>query len=93
MITQTVPALSFVTMTLALLFGFAIPLTLLVVLVRKYGCKKLPFFVGCATFFLAAIVLEGAVHSVVLGGGRAQALMAKPLFYALYGGLMAGLFE
>lgn len=93
MITQTVPALSFVTMTLALLFGIAIPLTLLAILVKKHGCKKLPFFVGCATFFLAAIVLEGLVHTVVLGGGRAQALMAKPFLYALYGGLMAGLFE
>lgn len=93
MITQTVPALSFVTMTLALLSGIAIPLTLLAFLTKKHGCKKLPFFVGCATFFLAAIVLEGAVHSVVLGGQWGQTLMSKPLLYALYGGLMAGLFE
>ena len=93
MITQTVPALSFVTMTLSLLSGIAIPLTLLAVLVKKQGCRKLPFFVGCATFFLAAIVFEGAVHAVVLGGQRGQTLMSKPLFYALYGGLMAGLFE
>lgn len=93
MITQTIPALSFVTMALALLAGIAIPLTLLLVLTKKHGCKKLPFFVGCATFFLAVIVLESAVHALVLGGQRGHTLMSKPLLYALYGGLMAGLFE
>ena len=93
MITQTVPALSFVTIGLSLLSGIAIPLILLTVLVKKHGCRKLPFFVGCATFLLAVIVLEGAVHAVVLGGQQGQTLMSKPLSYALYGGLMAGLFE
>lgn len=93
MINSTVPALSFVTMGMAALFGFLIPLVLLLVLKKKYGCKILPFFVGCATFFLFAVVLEGAFHTLILGGGRSEALMARPVLYALYGGFMAGLFE
>lgn len=92
-INSTVPALSFVTMGIAILFGFLIPAVLFLILKKKYDCKKLPFFVGCATFFIAAIVLEGLVHTIILGGGRAEILMAKPVLYGLYGGFMAGLFE
>lgn len=93
MITQTVPALSFVTISLVLLLGIAIPVTLLVILVKKYGCKKLPFIIGCATFFLFAIILEGTVHSIVLKGPAGQSIISNILMYSLYGGLMAGLFE
>lgn len=90
---STVPSLSFITMGISLLAGFVIPAVLFLFLQKKYGCKKLPFFIGCGTFFVFAIGLEGIVHSIVLGGGRAEALMANPVLYGLYGGLMAGLFE
>jgi len=93
MINSTVPALSFVTIGIAMVFGFLIPAVLFIVLRKKYDCKKLPFFAGCAGFFLGAVVLEGIFHAIILGGGRAQILMAKPVLYGLYGGFMAGLFE
>lgn len=93
MINSTVPVLSFVTIGIAIAFGFLIPAVLFLFLQKKYDCKKLPFFIGCGTFFLFAIVLEGIFHSLILAGGRAESLMSKPVLYGLYGGFMAGLFE
>lgn len=93
MMEAKVSGLSFVGMGTGMVFGFLIPVVLIILLRKKYACKMLPFFVGCGTFAVSAIVLESIVHSIVLGGGRGEALMAKPLVYALYGGLMAGLFE
>ena len=91
--TGSVPALSFVAMGISLLFGVAIPVGLFLFYYKKHNCKIMPFFIGCGVFVVFALVLEGALHAIILGGGRAQALMAKPLLYGLYGGFMAGLFE
>jgi uncharacterized membrane protein YhfC len=38
-------------------------------------------------------VLESLVHQIVLKGPRGAAIQGNVLYYALYGGLMAGLFE
>jgi len=91
--TGSVPTLSFVAMGISLLFGVAIPVGLFLFYYKKHNCKIMPFFIGCGVFVVFALVLEGALHAIILGGGRAQALMAKPLLYGLYGGFMAGLFE
>ena len=91
--TNTVPALSFVAMGISILFAVAIPVGLFIFYRKKYNCQIKPFFIGCGIFVIFALALEGALHTIILGGGRAQALMAKPLLYGLYGGFMAGLFE
>lgn len=93
MTSQTVPALSFVTMGISLLFGIAIPVGLFIYYRKKYDCKIKPFITGFAIFAIFALVLERIFHTITLGGGRQQALMAKPVLYGLYGGFMAGFFE
>lgn len=55
--------------------------------------KTFAIFIGCITFAIFALLLEGACNALILGGGRAQALMQKPILFGLFGGLMAGLFE
>lgn len=90
---QKVPLLSFVTNGISLAAAFTIPAVLFFFMQRNFGGKKVTFFIGCLTFVIFALVLEGIFHSVILAGGRGQALMAKPLLYGLYGGFMAGLFE
>ena len=55
--------------------------------------KTFAVFIGCITFAIFALALEGVCNSLILGGGRAQALMQKPILFGLFGGLMAGLFE
>ena len=72
MTAQSVPALSFVTMGISLLVAILIPVGLFVFYRKKFGCKKMPFFVGCATFAIFALVLEGIFHTIILGGERAE---------------------
>ena len=83
--TATVPALSFVAMGISIIFSVAIPVGLFIFYRKKYNCQIKPFFIGCGIFIIFELVLEGALHTIILGGGRAQALMAKPLLYGLFG--------
>lgn len=39
------------------------------------------------------MILEGACNALILGGGRAESLMQKPVLFGFFGGFMAGLFE
>lgn len=73
--------------------GLALPVGLLIFLWRKLRSSVMPFFAGCLTFFLAVMVLESLVHSLVLTGPFGQKIWETPWLYALYGGLAAGLFE
>ena len=73
------------------LVGLAAPVLLAVWLVKKYHCKIETILIGAGTFFLFALVLESLVHMVVLK--NVPAIQQNMLYYALYGGLMAGLFE
>lgn len=70
--------------------GMAVPVLLAVWLVKKYHCKIETVLIGAGTFFLFALVLESMVHMVVL---KNFDLQSHKIAYALYGGLMAGLFE
>ena len=90
---QFVPAASFAAMGTAFLFAFAIPALTFLIFKKKFGCSVKPFFIGCGSFVIFALILEALLHSLILGNGRGELLTAKPLLYSLYGGFMAGLFE
>ncbi len=89
---MSVPALSMAFMALAALFAFATPIVLLIYY-KKKGADVPPFFVGCAVFVVFALILEALVHNLVLQGSAGAKIQNNTLLYALYGGLMAGLFE
>lgn len=89
----TIPTLSVVFTAAAILAGIIIPVCLFLFLKKKCGCDAVPFFVGCGVMFLFAFVLEGAAHSVVLGSAAGAAIKGSVWLYAVYAGLMAGLFE
>lgn len=55
--------------------------------------KRFSVLIGCATFAVFALILEGACNALIMGRGRVEALMQKPVLFGLFGGLMAGLFE
>ena len=88
-----VSSLSIVLMALCAFLGVAVPIALAWWLVRKHKARWSVILVGAAAFFIAALVLESAVHQLVLNGPGGNAILGNTLFYALYGGLMAGLFE
>ena len=55
----------------------------------------IPMLVGAAAFILFAMILEGAVHKIVLNPDASGniALQSKPFLLTLYACLMAGIFE
>jgi len=76
-----------------LILGLAVPGFLVFFMMRKYHVKFKAILTGAAVFLIFAMVLEQLVHKVVLGSAALQPYMAKLAVYAIYGGLMAGLFE
>jgi len=88
-----VPALSMVCMAFSFLFAFALPVVLCIWLRKKKKANLPPFFIGCAVMLLFALVLESIAHNLVLGSSIGGTIQGNTWLYALYGGLMAGLFE
>ena len=88
-----VPASSIVMMVVNIIFGIAVPVLLAWWMVKKYKVKFSTILIGAATFIVFALVLESLVHNIVLKGPHGDKILNTPIYYALYGGLMAGLFE
>lgn len=76
-----------------MVLGVLFPIVLMLVVKRKYQLGVKPFFLGCLTMFLFALVLEQIVHAIVLNSPAGSAIQNNFWIMALYGGLMAGLFE
>ncbi len=90
----TVPILSMIFMFLAGLSSIVLPILLFLWFKLKMKADILPFFVGCAVMLVFAFVLEASVHQVVLMHSPVgETIRGNTWLYALYGGLMAGLFE
>ena len=88
-----VPVSSLIMMVVNALLGVAIPVFLAWWAVKKHHANLITILIGAGTFLLFALVLESIVHQVVLKGPSGAVIQGKTLYYALYGGLMAGLFE
>jgi len=88
-----VPAGNLIMMVLNALLGIAIPVFLAWWAVKKHHANLSAILIGAGVFVLFALVLESIVHQVVLKGPHGAAIQGNVLYYALYGGLMAGLFE
>ena len=88
-----VPTSSLILMAFNALFGIAVPICLTLYLVRKHHAKLSTILIGAGTFFVFVLILESILHQVVLKGPHGEAIMGNTLWYALYGGLAAGIFE
>ena len=88
-----VSGLTMLFIAVSMLVSVAIPVGLCIFCRKKWKCDFLPFWVGCGVMFLFAFVLEQGVHAVVLSSAAGNAIKGNLWLYALYGGLMAGLFE
>lgn len=80
-------------MAINAILGFAVPIGLACWFVKKYHVRWATILIGAATFLVFALVLESIVHQLVLNGAHGAAIRDNVWYYALYGGLMAGLFE
>ena len=90
---MNIPTVNYIMFALQIAAGLLLPAALGLILRKKYGCRPLPFFVGCLVFLAFALVLESTVHNLVLTGALGEKILSTPWLYALYGGLAAGLFE
>ena len=90
-----VKSLSIICMSLALIAGLVIPLILILVIKKKMKASLKPFFTGCVTFVLFALIIEGVLNFLIFNRLiGAEKMMALPTWlYAIIGGLMAGIFE
>ena len=84
-----IPTSSLVMIIINLVLGFAIPICLACWLVKKHNASWRTILIGAATFIVFALVLE----YIVLKGPHGAAIQNNTLYLAIYGGLMAGLFE
>ena len=63
---STIPMLSIVFMAISALIGIAIPVVLYIIFRKKNKANHLPFWVGCVTFVLFALVLEQLMYSFLM---------------------------
>lgn len=87
--------LSIVFMGISLIISLGVPIGGIIYLKKKYKASLKPFFIGMLVFFIAVQVLEAPIHNYILkiNKGTSEFLLGNPIFYMLYGGLMAGIFE
>lgn len=88
-----VPTLSVIFIVLNMILGIGIPIGLFVYLRKNYQTSRLSFAVGCMVMLVFALTLEQMIHGIVLRSPIGGAIQGNIWLYALYGGIMAGLFE
>lgn len=88
-----IPVSSTLSMALCAVIGIAAPILLSWWLVKKYQLKWRTIFIGAGVFILFALVLEPILHQIVLKGPHGPSILGNVWYYALYGGLAAGIFE
>ena len=88
-----VPVSSLITIAICAVIGIAVPILLSWWMVRKYDVKVRTILIGAGVFVLFALVLETILHQVVLKGSIGPTITGNVWYYALYGGLAAGIFE
>ena len=90
---MSVPILSIVFMAFSMLMGLVIPVGLCLFFRKKFGCSLKAFWAGLGVMLLFAFVLEQIIHTIVFTSPVGRVIQGNIWTYALYGGLMAGLFE
>ena len=88
-----VPVSSLAMMAVCALVGIVAPVALAWWLVKKHHARLGTILVGAGVFFVFALLLEPVLHQAVLKGPYGTAITGNTWYYALYGGLAAGLFE
>lgn len=77
----------------SIVFAFAIPIGLAAYFKKKYNASLRSFLVGCLVWLIFTTILEQGVHAMVFLSPFGEKVQNTVWIMALYGGLMAGLFE
>ena len=84
---------SIIMMAINALIGIVAPFLLAWWAVKEFKSGLKSILTGAGVFVVFALILESIVHQIVLKGPHGPAIIGNTYYYALYGGLMAGLFE
>ena len=87
-----VPADNFAAIAFVMCLTIFLPIVLMIIWRKKTKAKISSFFIGSATFIVFALILEQILHTIVLKA-TGDLISGNTLFYAIYGGLAAGIFE
>lgn len=88
-----IPYASIAIMAFNILLSVALPTALALILRKRFNLSLRPFFVGCLVWLVFVLILEKILHLAVLGSPAGDLIRSSTWYYALYGGLAAGLFE
>ena len=86
-----VTADSLASMGVSALSTFVLPIIILVVARRRWGCSLWSAAVGALVFVVFALLLEGGLHALVFAA--IPNLPSKPMLYTIYAVLAAGVCE
>lgn len=87
-----VPGPMIVFLAITMIICIILPVLLMFLWRKKSGAGYKSALCGAGTFVVFALILESILHRVILAIMGQDAFMALP-FYAIYGGLAAGIFE
>ena len=90
---KSVPLSSTVCILITGILSVAIPILLVVYLKKKYDCNLKALLVGILTWIVFARIIEALFHQLILGSSLGETIMGNMLYYALYGGVAAAIFE
>lgn len=80
-------------MVISMIAGICIPIILAIVCKKKYQTSMIVFWIGCAVWFVFTQILEKIMHVAVLSSPAGRTIQENIVFYGIYGGLAAGVFE
>ena len=80
-------------MALSALIGLLIPIGLYAYNRKKFNANHLPFWVGCITFVLFALVLEQVMYIFLMKTPLWTTISGNVWLFGIVGGFFAGLFE
>ena len=89
-----VSTFAMIMMGLTAFICFLVPLGTLYWIRRRYQASLKSFLIGMVMFIVMVQILEGLFHLYLLKINQTTAAwLMQPFIYAIYGGLMAGVFE
>lgn len=89
----TIPAITINFMALSALIGLAVPVALYAYNRKKLKANHLPFWIGCITFVLFALVLEQVMYMFLTKTTLWTKISGNIWLFGIAGGFFAGLFE
>lgn len=88
----SVPNASIGGMIFSLIIAVAIPIILAVLIKKRRDARVSSFFIGVLVFIVAAMILEGIFHWLIIGA-TGEIISGNTWLFAAYGGLAAAIFE